>query len=436
MTDNDPYRSSDRDPTEPVEVQHYGPASRVPAPGRDLHRDGWQAAPAWSSRPASSPPSVAPRRGVGTPAIIAIAVVAGIVSGALSAVAVTNLVDEPSTTVGVVDESPSEAEPVSEVRINESSAVIEAVDRVAPAVVLITTRQEGLLGGADGTGSGVIFDSAGWILTNRHVVENADTLTVALSDGRTFTGEAYGIDTFTDLAIIKVDGTDLPPAPIGTSRDLSPGQLAIAIGNPLGYENTVTTGIVSGLGRMINASDANQTSAPETLRNLIQTDAAINPGNSGGPLVNSAGQVIGINTAVSTTAQGLGFAIPIDIAKPIMGQALAGEPIARPMIGIRYLPITPALADEQDLPVDFGALVGSTRADLPSIIPDSPAAAAGLQDGDIIVSVDGQQITAEEDLSTLIVNYAPGDTVTLRVLRDNTAREVEVTLAELPRTTN
>ena len=434
---NDPNRSIDRDPTEPVEVQHYGPAPHGPVAGRDLHRDGWQAAPAWSSRPAPSPQPVTPRRGPGASAIVTIAVVAGIVSGALSAVAVTNLIDEPaSSPTGVVAESPSEAEPVSEVRINESSAVIEAVNRVAPAVVLINTRQESLLGGADGTGSGVFFDPSGWILTNRHVVVNADTLTVALGDGRTFTGEVYGIDTFTDLAIIKVDGTDLPSAPIGTSRDLSPGQLAIAIGNPLGYENTVTTGIVSGLGRMINASDANQTSAPETLRNLIQTDAAINPGNSGGPLVNSAGQVIGINTAVSTTAQGLGFAIPIDIAKPIMGQALAGEPIARPMIGIRYLPITPALADEQDLPVDFGALVGSTRTDLPSIIPDSPAAVAGLQDGDIIVSVDGQQITAEQDLSTLIVNFAPGDTVTLRVLRDNTAREVEITLAELPRTTD
>jgi S1-C subfamily serine protease len=431
---NDPNRPSDRDPTEPVEVQHYGPDSHGHTAGRDLHRDGWQGAPAWSSRP-PSPRPVAPRRGPGASAIVAIAVVAGIVSVALSAVAVTNLIAEPVTPTGVVTESPGPAEPVSEVRINESSAVIEAVDRVAPAVVLINTRQESLLGGADGTGSGVIFDPAGWILTNRPVVEDADSLTVALSDGRTFTGEVYGIHTFTDLAIIKVDGTDLPSAPIGTSRDLSPGQLAIAIGNPLGYENTVTTGIVSGLGRMINATDANQSSAPETLRNLIQTDAAINPGNSGGPLVNSAGQVIGINTAVSTTAQGLGFAIPIDIAKPIMGQALAGEPIARPMIGIRYLPITPALADEQDLPVDFGALVGSTG-DQPSIIPDSPAAAAGLQDGDIIVSVDGQQITAEQDLSTLIVNYAPGDTVTLRVLRNNTAREVEITLAELPRTTN
>jgi S1-C subfamily serine protease len=324
---------------------------------------------------------------------------------------------------------------VNRVRIAESSAVIEAVERVAPAVVLISAVQGGLLGGATGTGSGVIYDAAGWIVTNRHVVEGAETLTVALSDGRTFEGEIIGLDTLTDLAIVKIEGTDLPTAPIGTSRELTPGQLAIAIGNPLGYENTVTTGIVSGLGRVINASDANQVSAPETLRNLIQTDAAINPGNSGGPLVNSAGQVIGINTAVSTTAQGLGFAIPIDIAKPIMNQAVNGDPIARPWIGIRYVPITPAIADEQDLPVDFGALVAS-QTGAPAIFPDSPAAAAGLQDGDIIVSLDGEQITAEADLSTLIVGHAPGDTITLRVLRDNSAREIEVTLGELPRETS
>ena len=209
--------------------------------------------------------------------------------------------------------------------------MIEAVNQVAPAVVPISTQQGGLLGGATGTGSGVIYDADGWILTNRHVVEDAES-TDRRAQRRALVRRARSTAStrLTDLAIVKIEGSDLPTAPIGTSRDLSTGQLAIAIGNPLGYENTVTTGIVSGLGRMINASDANQTSAPETLRNLIQTDAAINPGNSGGPLVNSAGQVIGINTAVSTTAQGLGFAIPIDIAKPIMGQAVAGEPIARP----------------------------------------------------------------------------------------------------------
>ena len=422
---HDHNRSSDRDPTEPVEVQHYGPVA-----GREPYREPRSDPYAWRSRPEPRPSAGSPRRVPGAASIITIAVVAGIVSGALSATAVSNLLDEPPAPTGVVTESPGEAEPVSEVRIAESSAVIEAVDRVAPAVVLISAEQGGLLGGT-GTGSGVIYDAAGWIVTNRHVVEDTETMTVALSDGRTFQGEIYGIDTLTDLAIVKIEGSDLPTAPIGTSRELTPGQLAIAIGNPLGYENTVTTGIVSGLGRIINASDANQASAPETLRNLIQTDAAINPGNSGGPLVNSAGQVIGINTAVSTTAQGLGFAIPIDIAAPIMAQAVAGDPIARPWIGIRYVPITPAIADEQDLPVDFGALVAS-QTSAPAIFPDSPAAAAGIREGDIIVSLDGEDITADADLSTLIVSHAPGDTITLRVLRDNSRRDIEVTLGELP----
>jgi serine protease Do len=319
---------------------------------------------------------------------------------------------------------------VSNVRIEESGAVIDAVEAVAPAVVTIRTEAGGLIGSTTGTGSGVIFNGDGWILTNRHVVESAETVSVYLNDGRGFDGTVYGLDTLTDLAIIKVDGTDLPVAPIGTSTDLRPGQLAIAIGNPLGYENTVTTGIVSALGRQIVASDATQTSA-ETLRNLIQTDAAINPGNSGGPLVNSAGQVIGINTAVSTTAQGLGFAIPIDVARPIMQQALDGRELQRPFIGIYYVPVSPALADERDLPVEYGALITSSGGQGP-IFAGSPAEAAGLRDGDVIVALDGRQVSADVDLAALLLSHEPGDTVTLRVLRDNSTRDVEVTLGVLP----
>ncbi|MGH2444807.1 MAG: S1C family serine protease [Candidatus Limnocylindria bacterium] len=422
---NDPHRYSDPDRTAEVEVQRYGPP-----PERTGHAPSWQSAPAWSNSRASEPRAPV-RRGLGAMPVIAIAVVAGILSGALSAVAVANLIREPASQPdGVASTETTDAEPVSDVRIDESSAVIKAVEQVAPAVVTIQSAGGGILGGASGTGSGFIYHADGWILTNRHVVEDAQNLTVILDDGRTFEGSVYGIDTLTDLAIVKIDGSDLPTAPVGTSAGLESGQLAIAIGNPLGYENTVTTGVVSGLGRQITASDATQTSA-ETLNNLIQTDAAINPGNSGGPLVNSAGQVIGLNTAVSTNAQGLGFAIPIDVAKPIMQQAIDGQELTRPWIGVYYIPVDPTIAAEQDLPAEYGALIGTTGGTNP-VFAGSPAEEAGLQAGDLIVAINGEAIGADSDLSTLILPHAPGDTITLRVLRDNSAREVDVTLGTLP----
>jgi S1-C subfamily serine protease len=410
--------------TEPVEVQRYGPT----AGGRAPQPSPWHAAPAWSSRPAAAP-SPARRSGMSAMAVVGTAVVAGIVSGALSAAAVSNALRPATDGDGTVTTPDGTA--VSQVRIDESSAVINAVEQVAPAVVTIIAQAGGIFSGGSGTGSGFIYDSDGWILTNRHVVADAEQLTVVLDDTRQLPATVIGIDTLTDLAIIKVEATDLPVAPVGTSAELEPGQLAIAIGNPLGdYENTVTTGVVSGLGREILASDATQTSA-ETLRNLIQTDAAINPGNSGGPLVNSAGQVIGINTAVSTNAQGLGFAIPIDVAKPIMEQAVNGEELTRPWIGVFYTPVTPQIATERGLSVDHGALVSSSVEGRPGVIANSPAEAAGILEGDLIVAVDGTQVDEKHDLATLILPHAPGDTITLRVLRDSSVREIPVTLGEL-----
>jgi serine protease Do len=306
------------------------------------------------------------------------------------------------------------------------------VKKVAPAVVTISSTSTSPLGGSAGVGSGFVFDTRGWILTNRHVVSAADSLSVRLNDTRVFPATVYGIDTLTDLAIVKIDATGLPVAQLGVSSGLEQGQLAIAIGNPLGtFENCVTTGVVSGLGRQITAGDAGNQSA-EQLNNLIQTDAAINPGNSGGPLLDSSGHVIGIDTAVSQNAQGIGFAIPIDVAKPILAQALAGKPLARPWIGVYYQPVTKQVAISEHLDVDYGALVGSSDPSAPAVFPGSPAADAGLRSGDVILAVDGQKIDPDHDLSTQILPHLTGDTISLKVQRGSSTTELKVKLGTLP----
>jgi len=416
---------SDRDdpaaPPPRPEVQRFGPPPSQPTPS-------WQSTPAWA-RPAPPPAaSSGQRRGLGTGPVVTIALVTAVVSGSLSAAAVANLL-RPTSGTGTLNEPTGSS--VSQVRIEESSAVITAVARVMPAVVVIQSTSGGAAGGASGVGSGFIFNADGWILTNKHVVEGADEITVQLHDSRLFTGRVVGIDTLTDLAIVKIDATDLPVAPIGSSDELEVGQLAIAIGNPLGnFENTVTTGVVSGLGRHIQAGDGGASS--EQLNNLIQTDAAINPGNSGGPLINSAGAVIGINTAVNQDAQGIGFAIPIDVARPIMDLAVAGEPIARPWIGVRYVLVDRQLEADRDLSVDHGVLIDAGANGSPAVIPGSPAEEAGLQEGDIVVAVDGDPVDADHDLSTRILPHVPGDTVHLSVVRGGETFEVTVTLGTLP----
>ena len=318
--------------------------------------------------------------------------------------------------------------------------VVDIVKAVSPAVVTIvadgitaTDPTTGQTGTGTATGSGVIFDANGLILTNHHVVANdPQSLTVNLQDGRTFPGTIYGIDTLTDLAIVKVDATGLPTAPIGDSASIQVGQQAIAIGSPLGtFTDSVTSGIISALGRTIPVEGG------EVLTNLIQTDTAINPGNSGGPLFDPTGKVIGINTAGSPDAQGIGFAIPIDIARPLMTQASAGQPLARPYLGIRFETIDPTVQKANSLPVAEGAWIPST-ADAStggtSVVAGGPADQGGLQPGDIITAVDGTSLDATHPLDIVTSQSTPGTTVTLDVLRDGQTTQLKVVLGTRPAT--
>src|SRR4029079_10521067 len=264
MTEQDEPESKAEDPkaeqTQPAAAASEEPEAlrSGPAPSQPT-RPTWDT-PAWSG---ASPQPAQPRaqRSLGVVSVMTIALVTAIVSGSLTAAAVSNLMRRNSN--GVTNEPTGSS--VSQVHIDESSAVITCVARVMPAVVVIESRSSGgVLGGAYGTGSGFIFDPNGWILTNKHVVQGADEISVKLNDSRIFTGRVYGIDTLTDLAIVKIDATGLPAATLGSSEELELGQLAIAIGNPLGnFENTVTTGVVSGLGRQIQAGDANGTSSEQ-----------------------------------------------------------------------------------------------------------------------------------------------------------------------------
>ncbi len=324
--------------------------------------------------------------------------------------------------------------------VSDSSTVIAAVKQVGPAVVQISTSDGA---GNQSVGSGIVYDSRGWILTNKHVIEGAQTISVRLADDRQLVGSIYGIDTLTDLAIVKIDGVaGLAAAPIGNSASLQVGQLAIAIGSPLGaqYPNSVTTGIVSALGRDITVAGGNS-NAPDSvgLHGLIQTDAAINPGNSGGPLIDSSGKVIGITTAQAQVAQGIGFAIPIDTAKPIMQQALAGEKLSRPYIGVTYELIDLGLEQQQNLPLAQGAWVHSVDAggnSMSAVTAGSPADLAGIKTGDIITKVEGQAIDPLHRLEDVLMQYTPGRTVSIEVYRAGGYLTLEVTLGTRPATTN
>lgn len=307
-----------------------------------------------------------------------------------------------------------------------SLSVPQVVSKVRPSVVQVISRQmsyDSLLRPVPsvGMGSGVIFDRVGHILTNSHVVEGAKEVQIFLPDGRSFLGKVMGIDPFTDLAVVMVDGKDLPYIPLGDSAKLKIGETVIAIGNALGLEGgpTVTVGVVSALSRSLEDPSG------MGLSDLVQTDAAINPGNSGGPLVNLAGEVIGINTAIIPSAHGIGFAIAINTAKPIAKELLEKGKVIRPWVGIAMVTVTRGLAATYDLPVEEGVIVAQVES-------GSPGADAGLKAGDIIVALDGNKVKNVTGFLSSMAKKKIGDTVNLEIYRNKKPLSVSLLLRRKP----
>ncbi len=320
-----------------------------------------------------------------------------------------------------------------------SNVIVDAVAKVGPSVVRIDTTKRvvnplgGLFGQGpsiqqqQGLGSGVITRSDGVILTNAHVVEGASEVTVTLPDGRTFTGKVLGGDPLTDVAVVKVVASKLPVAPLGDSDKVRPGEWAIAIGNPLGLDNTVTAGIISAIQRTNAVGEGQRVP-------YIQTDAAVNPGNSGGPLINDRGQVIGINTAIrQAPGAGLSFAIPINVARKIAAQILERGYASHPYIGVRLQALTPQLAQEINATTNQCRLPEVNGVVVVDVMAGSPAAKAGLRPCDLITAVGGKAVKNPSEVQLAVDQSQVGSTLEVEVRRGDASRRVSVQPAELPR---
>ncbi|KAF3887705.1 MULTISPECIES: HhoA/HhoB/HtrA family serine endopeptidase [Nostocales] len=278
-----------------------------------------------------------------------------------------------------------------------------------------------------GTGSGFILSKNGRILTNAHVVSDTDTVQVTLKDGRTYEGKVIGVDSVTDVAVVKISANELPTVTLGHSQNLIPGQWAIAIGNPLGLDNTVTIGIISATDRT-----SAQVGVPDKRVSFIQTDAAINPGNSGGPLLNSQGEVIGVNTAIRADAQGLGFAIPIETAARIANELFTKGRVQHPFLGIEMVDLTPAKQQQlnQEYNLNIKQNVGVA---IKGIVENSPAQKGGLRPGDMIQKINGKSVKTAAQLQRQVESSAVGDILEIEVNRDSKNQTLKVQLGTYPR---
>jgi S1-C subfamily serine protease len=300
-----------------------------------------------------------------------------------------------------------------------SRAVVGVVESVGPAVVSIGVRKGGRNPQGEGAGSGVIIAPDGFVLTNHHVIEGAGSIEVSLTDGAEYPAQIVGSDPSTDLAVIRVSAGGLPSATLGDSDKLRVGQLAIAIGNPLGFQSTVSTGVISALGRSLRSPQG------RLIDNVIQTDVSLNPGNSGGPLVDSAGRVIGVNSAMIYRAQGISFAIPVNTA-----QWVTGELIARGKVRRAYLGIAGQVRPLSRRAQRYYELTLSSAVEVMSVEPNTPAGRAGLRISDLIVAIDDQPTASVDDIHRLLRGYQSLTPVKLTVLRDQKRIEVRVMLGE------
>jgi 2-alkenal reductase len=367
--------------------------------------------------------------------VVALAGISGLSGAALGGVVVYRTLQSRPAAIEQIIPTTSNS-PRQTLNLNTTdveTTITQAVKTVGPAVVTVVGTipgQQTFFGQTadqEVSGSGFFISDQGYIITNNHVIEGTKSVKIVLSSGTERDATVVGADKYNDIAVLKADGAVPAIAALGNSDVLQPGESVIAIGSPLGdFKNTVTVGVVSATGRSIDTGQGYQ------VEGLVQTDAAINQGNSGGPLVNLAGEVIGVNTLIvrgsngSAVAEGLGFAIPIDTAQAVATQIIAKGYFAHPYVGIAYQPITPAIAKAYDLPTEWGVYVSR-------VSPNSPATAAGLKRGDIITKVGDVAMDETHSYLNTVYAYNPGDKVTLTVIRDGKTIQVDVTLGEAAR---